>query len=109
MIRRTFNLIASIAAFALGSIYLFSDGASVTANVVGASGSNAGFASIMGVLMIIGSIILFEVSMSNADTQPIDLEILIRRTKNHEEMYDKNKVEPLVEIHRNQHAHEKKK
>jgi hypothetical protein len=109
--RGKFNLIASVVAFAFGAIYLFSDGASITANVISASGGNAGFASIIGVVMIIGSIILFEVSMNNADTQSIDLERLIRRTNNHEEIYDSKKAgeEPPVELHRTQHASEIKK
>ena len=109
---RTFNLIASATAFALGAIYLFSDGTSITANVIGSSGANAGFASIMGIIMIIGSMVLFETSMTNADTQTIDLERLMRRTNNHEEIYDSRKVEriePALELHRSQHAHERKK
>jgi ABC-type nickel/cobalt efflux system permease component RcnA len=110
MKRKNFNMIASATAFALGAIYLFSDGASITANVIGSSGSGAGFASIIGIAMIIGSMILFEVSMNNADTQSIDLERLIRRTRDHEEMYNSEKVkaEPSVEIrktHHEQHAH----
>lgn len=80
MIRRTFNLFASITAFALGTIYLFSDGASVTANVVGASGSNAGFSSLIGVVMIIGAIGLFMVTLHHIDNREVDLEKLVRRT-----------------------------
>jgi hypothetical protein len=108
MMRGKFNLIASVVAFALGAVYLFSDGASITANVIGAGSNNAGFASIIGIAMIIGSMILFEVSMNNADTQSLDLERLIRRTNNHEEIYDSKKAdeEPPVELHRSQHAHE---
>jgi hypothetical protein len=108
MMRKKFNLIASVTAFALGAIYLFSDGASITANVIGSGGNNAGFASIIGIVMIVGSMILFEVSMTSADTQAIDLERLIRRTKDHEEMYDKDIPEPVVKMHTSQHAHEKK-
>jgi membrane associated rhomboid family serine protease len=81
MIRRTFNLFASIIAFALGSIYLFSDSASITANVIGASGSIAGFASIIGIVMIIGSIGLFMVTLHHIDDTPIDLEKLVKRSK----------------------------
>jgi len=81
MIRRTFNLIASIIGFAIGSIYLFSDGASVTANVVGASGSIAGFASIIGIVMIISAIGLFIVTLHHVDNTEIDLEKLVKRTK----------------------------
>jgi uncharacterized protein YybS (DUF2232 family) len=81
MIRRTFNLIASIAGFVLGSIYLFSDGISVTANVIGASGSIAGFASIIGIVMIISAMALFMVTLHNVDNTEMDLEKLVRRTK----------------------------
>ena len=81
MIRRTFNLFASIAAFAVGTIYLFSDGAGLTANVVGASGSNAGFASIMGVVIIIGAIGLFIVTLHHIDDREVDLENLVKRTR----------------------------
>jgi ABC-type nickel/cobalt efflux system permease component RcnA len=110
MKRKNFNVIASAAAFALGAIYIFSDSASITANVIGSSTSSTAFASIIGIAMIIGSMILFEVSMTSADTQAIDLERLIRRTKDHEEMYNSEKVnaEPSIEInktHHEQHAH----
>jgi len=104
MKRRTFNLISSATAFALGTILLFSDGASISADVIGASGSNAGFASIIGIVMIVSSMVLFEVSMSHADTREIDLERLIHRTKDHEEIYSNNQ-EQVVEIHRSQKEH----
>jgi hypothetical protein len=105
MKRKTFNLIASVAAFAFGAIYLFSDSASITANVIGASGSNAGFASIIGIVMIISSMVLFEVSMTNTDTHSLDLERLVRATKNHEVIYAKNSNEEHVELHRSQPEH----
>jgi len=81
MIRRTFNLFASITAFAIGSIYLFSDSGSVTANVVGASGSIAGFASIIGIVMIIGSIGLFMITLHHIDDNEMNLERLVKRSR----------------------------
>jgi hypothetical protein len=104
---KKFNIIASITAFAIGTMFLFSDGASLTANVIGSSGAGAAFASIIGIAIIIGSMILFEVSMNSADTQELDLERLIRRTKDHEEIYSSQKAraEPDVEIHKVHHEH----
>jgi hypothetical protein len=109
MKRKKLNVIASVTAFVLGTIFLFSDKAGITANVIGSSGSGTGLTSILGIAIIIGSMILFEVSMSHADTQELDLERLIRRTKDHEEIYSsqKERAEPDVEIHKHheQHAH----
>jgi hypothetical protein len=108
MMRGKLNLIASVVAFALGTIFVFSNSAGITANIIGASGSGIGFASIIGVIMIMGSILLFEVSQHNADIHGPDLERLIRRTNNHEELYDSKKAqeEPEVELHRSQHPQE---
>jgi hypothetical protein len=105
MKRKTFNIIASATAFAFGAIFLFSDSASITANVIGSSGSGAGFASIIGIFMIISSMILFEVSMNSADIQALDLERLIRGTKNQEVIFQTEKTEPDVEIHKAHHEH----
>jgi hypothetical protein len=80
---RTFNFIASFSAFILGALFVFSDGAGITANVIGASGDGAGLVSIIGVVMIIGAIGLFIVSQTSTDNHPLDLERLIRGTKNH--------------------------
>jgi len=86
MNNRTFNLAASISAFALGTIYLFSDSASITANVIGSSGGNTALTSIMGMMIILGSIGMFIVSMRSTDNHSLDLERLIRGTKHHEEL-----------------------
>lgn len=103
MIRRTFNLIASITAFVVGSIYLFSDGASVTANVIGASGSVAGFASLIGVVMIVGAIGLFMITLHHVDNHEMDLEKLVRRTKTSQEIAG----EPIIKEAKT-HKHSKK-
>jgi hypothetical protein len=95
---RTFNLSASITAFVLGTTYLFSDTASITANVIGSSGSNNSLTAIMGIIMIIGSIGLFIVSMRSTDNHNIDLERLIRGTKYHEEMHVKQGQIPETEM-----------
>ena len=106
MIRRTFNLFASIAGFALGSIYLFSDGASVTANVVGASGTVAGFASLIGVVMIVSAIGLFIVTLHHEDNREVDLEKLVKRTRPTQEL---PAIEPIpvkeAEAHTHHNAH----
>ena len=86
MMRKKFNFIASMSAFILGALYVFSDGASINANVVGASGSDAGITSIMGIVMIIGAMMLFIVSMNSTDNHSIRLEQMIRRTKHHEDL-----------------------
>jgi membrane associated rhomboid family serine protease len=110
MIRRTFNLIASIAGFAMGAIYLFSDGASVTANVIGASGSIAGFASLIGVVMIISAIGLFMVTLHHIDDHEMDLEKLVKRTRAPQETVQVS--EPVIqakEVETPKPAHHKKK
>jgi hypothetical protein len=96
---KSFNLTASATAFALGTIFLFTDKFGITANVVGTVGNPAGFTAIIGLFMILGSIGLFIVSMNSTDGHNIDLERLVRRTKQHEEIYDKNKVELPAETH----------
>ncbi|MGV8171215.1 MAG: hypothetical protein ACP5OA_00805, partial [Candidatus Woesearchaeota archaeon] len=58
--------------------------------------------------MILSSIGLFIVSMSSTDGHNIDLERLVRRTKNHEEVYSKELHEPAVQTHVSQHVDEKK-
>jgi hypothetical protein len=110
MIRRTFNLIASAAGFAVGTIYLFSDGTSVTANVIGASGSVAGFASLIGVVMIISAIGLFIVTAHHIDDREVNLEKLVRRTNTTQETAPTS--EPIVrtsEINTHKVVHHKKK
>jgi len=83
---KTFNFGASFVALVLGALYTFSDGASINANVIGASGADAGLTSIMGLVMIVGSIGLFIVSMNATDHHDFDLERLVRKTKHHEEL-----------------------
>lgn len=87
---RTFNMTASLSAFLLGTVYLFSDTASITANVIGSSGSNTSLTSIMGMMMILGSIGLFIVSMTRTDDHSLDLERLVRGTKYSEEIKAKS-------------------
>ncbi|MGV8172399.1 MAG: hypothetical protein ACP5OA_06935 [Candidatus Woesearchaeota archaeon] len=98
------NLIASTSAFLLGSIYLFSDSSSITANVVGSSASITSFASVIGLFMILGSIGLFLVSMNSTDLRSIDLERLVRRTKDNSDLNNEpiptQKQETYAEIKR---------
>lgn len=88
---KKFNFISSAGAFVLGTLYVFSDSASMTANVIGASGGSAGLTAIAGVSMIIGAIGLFIVSINSTDIRSVDLERLIRRTKDHSDL----NAEPL--------------
>ena len=83
---KTFNFVASLVALFLGTAYVLSDGASIDANVIGASGGSGGLTSIIGLVMIIGAIGLFIASMHAADEHTINLERLVRRTKNHQEL-----------------------
>ena len=92
---RSFNLIASGSAFILGAVYVLSDGASINANIIGASGGSAGLASIIGMVMIIGAIGLFIVAMHNTDNHPLDLERLIRKGKFHEELSGEHEEEEV--------------
>ncbi len=94
---KTFNLAASVTAFIIGTAFLFTDSASITANVIGASGSNSTLTSVMGMMMMLGSIGLFIVSMSSTDNHGISLERLIRGTKFHEEIGTTNKPEATEE------------
>ena len=97
---KKFNFIVSLSAFILGTIFVFSDGAGLTANVIGASGDNAGVTALIGIAMIIGAIGLFIVSMYGTDNHSIKLEQLLRRTRNHEELYEAPKKEQDVEMHK---------
>jgi hypothetical protein len=109
MIRRTFNMYASIAGFTLGAIYLFSDGASVTANVVGASGSIAGFASLIGVVMIVSAIGLFIVTLHHEDNREVDLEKLVKRTRPTQETLPTLEPIQVKEVETHKQVHHKKK
>ena len=103
MMRRKINLVASMTAFIIGALFVFSDGASVTANVIGASGSDAGFLAILGVAMIIGAIGLFAVSMNSTDDHSIDVERLLRQTKHHQNLNEDNYDDADIEIHSKKH------
>lgn len=85
------NMIISAGAFILGALYVFSDGASITADVIGSSGENTSTTAVIGLFMIIGAIGLFIVSRDNTDHRSVDLERLVRRTKDHREL----NAEPL--------------
>jgi hypothetical protein len=87
--------------FILGTLYIFSDGASITANVIGASGGSAELTATIGLFMIIGSIGLFIVSMHNTDHRSIDLERLIRRTKDHHDLTAESQSEQETETRYN--------
>ena len=89
---KNFNLIASAAAFILGGLYVFSDGASINANVIGASGSDAGLVSIVGIVMVIGAIGLFISSMEQPTNHGIALERLVHETKNTESINKSSRV-----------------
>jgi len=88
---KKFNFISSASAFILGTIYVFSDSASMTANVIGASSETTGTTAVLGLFMIIGAIGLFIVSMNSTDHRSIDLERLVRKTKDHSDL----NAEPL--------------
>ncbi len=75
----------------MGTVYVFSDSASMTANVIGASSEVTGTTAVLGLFMIIGSIGLFIVSMNSTDHRSIDLERLVRRTKDYSDL----NAEPL--------------
>ena len=94
MMRKQFNFIASSVSFLLGTAFVFSDSASITANVIGASGSDAAYTSIIGIFMIIGAIALFVASMVRADDHQLDLERFMRRTKNHEHIDGTHHADP---------------
>ena len=96
---KTLNFITSFAVFILGTAYLFSDGAGITANVIGAGGEGAGLISIIGIVMIIGAIGLFIVSQTSTDNHSIDLERLVRRTKYHENMNKDQYPEEEANMH----------
>ena len=100
MNRRKFNFIASSIAFLFGTIFVFSDGASVTANVIGASGSSAGFLAILGMAMIVGAIGLFIVTMNDSHYQTLELERLVRKTNHHVHLNN----EPYSEEEKNLHT-----
>jgi len=106
--RRNFNLIASVAAFVVGAAYMFSDGASVNANVIGASGGDAGLISIVGIVMIIGAMGLFITTVHNTnDNSTIKLEQLLRRNRNHEHLNDSPSSQEYQEIAKQEEAAKK--
>jgi hypothetical protein len=89
MKNKTFNLGISFVMFILGALYILSDGASVTANVIGASGADAGLTSIIGIIIVVGAIGLFIVEMhstSPSGHRDFRLERLVKETKDHDNL-----------------------
>ncbi len=59
------NLIVSAITFVLGGVFVMSDQAGITANVIGYSGVDAGFTSVMGIALIIASAAFFIFTLEN--------------------------------------------
>ncbi len=94
---KKFNMITSMSAFLIGTVYIFSDGAGITANVIGASGTSAGISAVIGLFMIIFAMGLFIVSRDNTDHRSIDLERLIRGTKDHKDLNSNHTIQSTEE------------
>jgi len=102
MNRRNRNLSISLGVFILGAIFVLSDSASINANVVGASDTSAGIASIVGLIMIITAVGLFAVSIQHRHDDT-ELEQLVRGNKS--KTYIKpedsdNKYEEITKEHK---------
>ncbi|HYD03561.1 MAG TPA: hypothetical protein VEC16_04635 [Alphaproteobacteria bacterium] len=90
---KTFNMAASMSAFLVGSAYVLSDGASITANVIGSSGGSSGLTSIMGIVIIVGSIGLFIASMHHHDNPAFERERHVRESNHHEHINGDSEAE----------------
>jgi hypothetical protein len=97
---KKFNLMISMGAFLLGTIYMFSDGASITANVIGAGTTSTELTAMTGLFMILASIGLFIVSINSTANHSIDLERLVRRTKDHSNLNNEPIPEQKTEFYK---------
>jgi hypothetical protein len=88
------NLIVSAIMFFVGATYMFSDSASITANVVGSSDSTTGLTGIIGLIILIASGLFFLLSLTISNESlrgsslgNVELERLVRRNDNrHDEI-----------------------
>ena len=98
MQKRNFNLIVSAVTFILGALYIFSDSAGITANVVGSSSSQQGFTAIVGLVVLVASAVFF---VHAINTHDVALETLIRRSDNkHDEIRTHMQTQELEEKYR---------
>ena len=103
---RTFNLVVAACTFILGSAYVLADQASVTANVVGYSGSAYAIGSVIGLFLIIASAAFFMITIhSNID---MDLEHLVHRGKKNTHIQGTTNEEYYNEVAKSVNVEEKK-
>ena len=102
MDNKNINLIVSAATFVLGAVFVLSDSASITANVIGASGGPEALASIIGLVMIVASGALFAASIR----RDLDLDRLAKENlHNHEELVKEEMYKQDVHEKAGYHQH----
>jgi hypothetical protein len=92
MKKRDFNLYISVLAFITGALFVLSNDADITANVVGASGEGATLTAFIGILIIIGSAAFFVLTINH------DMESLVRKNEHtHEDLTKEEKIQKELE------------
>lgn len=87
MEQKTFNLLVAAGTFIIGALYIIADDASITANVIGASGGSESIASILGLFLIIASGAFFALLISHQEHNPdVELERMVRYNDSHPEL-----------------------
>lgn len=79
MKKRDFNIYVAVLSFIAGALFVLSNDADITANVVGASGEGATVTALIGILIIIASAGFFVMTVQHGKA---DIETLVHRNDN---------------------------
>lgn len=105
--KKNFNLTISAITFIIGIFLLFSNGRNITGSVVGTKGSEETISVTIGLILIIMSTAFFIIVINHGD---LNLERLVRETKNHEDLTVAKKIkeqEILEKYEQNQEEYKK--
>ncbi|MEM4637672.1 MAG: hypothetical protein QXK76_01430 [Candidatus Woesearchaeota archaeon] len=89
MEKKNFNLTISTITFIIGAFFLLSNTKDITGAVVGISGPGGTITAITGLILIIASTAFFIFIINHGD---LELERLVRETKNHEDLTVTKKI-----------------
>lgn len=107
MKKRDFNLYVSVLAFIAGALFVLSNDADITANVIGASGESATLTAFIGILVIIASSVFFVLTVNHGEH---DIESLVHKNENlHDDLSRQQKAEAELKDKYNYHNYEEHK
>jgi hypothetical protein len=87
MEKKNFNLSIATVTFVVGAFFVLANTKDITGGVIGATGPGGTVTAITGLILIIASAGFFVVTINHGEkSENIELESLIRKTKNHEDI-----------------------